>query len=92
MARHVRRDISRTSVRRKRRRPMSTGVVARRIAYRSTQRPHDRPEELTVNMPHGEVIDTGYAAAVVAVRTGMPLTEMIIVRISAPPSRKTADR
>ena len=92
MARHVRRDISRTSVRRKRRRLMSTGVVARRIAYRSTQRPRDRPEELTVNVPHGEVIDIGYAAAVVAVRTGMPLAEVTIVTISAPPSRKTGDR
>ena len=71
---------------------MGTGVVARRIAYRNTQRPRDRPEELTVNVPHGEVIDTGYAAAVVAVRTGMPLAEVTIVTISAPPSRKNGDR
>ncbi|MGB8201495.1 MAG: hypothetical protein WCF33_17695 [Pseudonocardiaceae bacterium] len=45
-----------------------------------------------MSVPHGEVIDIGYAAAVIAVRTGMPLTEVIIVRISAPPSRKAADR
>jgi hypothetical protein len=93
MARWVRPDAPRTSVRRKpRRRPTSTGLVARSIAYRSTQRPHDRPEELTVRVPCGEVVDAGYAAAVVAVRTGMPLAEVTIVTISAPPSGKIADR
>jgi hypothetical protein len=93
MARRVRPDIPRISARRKpRRRPKSTGLVARSIAYRSTQRPHDRPQEVAVHVSHGEVIDTGYAAAVVAVRTGIPLTEVTIVTISTPPSRKTADR
>jgi hypothetical protein len=93
MARYVRPDIPRTAARRKpRRRPKSAELVARSITYRSTQRPHDRPQELTVNAPHGEVIDTGYAAAVVAVRTGIPLTEITIVTISAESNRKTADR
>jgi hypothetical protein len=60
MARWVRPEIPRTSARRKpRRKPKSTELVARSIAYRSAQRPHDRPEELTVNVPYGEVIDTG---------------------------------
>jgi hypothetical protein len=93
MAKYARPEIARTSARRKpRRRPKSSELVARSITYRSTQRPHDQPQELTVNAPHGEVIDTGYAAAVVAVRTGIPLTEVVIITISAPPSRKTADR
>ena len=92
MTRYVRPDTLRTSPPRKRRIPKSTRLVTRSIAYRSTQRPHGRSEELTVNVPYREVIDTGYAAAVIAVWTGMPLTEVIIVRISAQPSRKTADR
>lgn len=59
--------------------------------YRSARRPHDRPQELTVSVPRGEVVDAGYAAAVVAVRTGMPLAEVAIVMISAP-SEKVGDR
>ncbi|MGB6162365.1 MAG: hypothetical protein WCF33_23340 [Pseudonocardiaceae bacterium] len=45
-----------------------------------------------MSVRRGEVVDAGYAAAVVAVRTGMPLTDVIIIAISAEPSRKTADR
>jgi hypothetical protein len=56
--------------------------VARRIVHTSTKRPHDRPRELTVDIPHGEVMDADYAAAMVAVRTGMPLAEVIIVTIA----------
>lgn len=93
MARWVRLEIPRTSARRKpRRKPKSTELIARSITYRSTQRPHDRPEELTVNVPYGEAIDTGYAAAVVAVRTGMSLAEVTIVTISTPSSGKSGDR
>jgi hypothetical protein len=58
------------------------GLVARSITYTSTQRPHDRPRELTVDIPHGEVMDTDYAAAIVAVRTGIPLAEVTIVTIA----------
>lgn len=57
--------------------------VAKTITYTSTQRPHDRPRELTVSMTPGEVMDTGYAAAMVAVRTGMPLAEVSILTIAA---------
>ncbi len=49
----------------------SRGLVARRITYTSTKRPHDRPRELIVDVPHGEVMDADYAAAMVTVRTGM---------------------
>jgi hypothetical protein len=58
-------------------------LVAKSITYTSTQRPHDRPRELTVNITPGEVMDTGYAAAIVAVRTGMPLAEVSILTIAA---------
>jgi hypothetical protein len=95
MARYVRPEMPRTTGRRKpRRRPKSTGLVARSITYRSAQRPRERPQELTVSVRPGEVIDAGYAAAVVAVRTGMPLAEVTIVTISAPPTptRKAGDR
>ena len=60
----------------------SRGLVARRIVYTSAQHPHDRPRELIVNVPCGEVMDAGYAAAMVAVRTGMPLVEVSIVTIA----------
>jgi hypothetical protein len=60
----------------------SRGLAARRIVYTSAQRPHDRPRELIVDVPCGEVLDADYAAAMVAVRTGMPLVEVSIVTIA----------
>ena len=58
------------------------GLVARRITYKSTRRPHDRHQELIVDVPHGEVMDADYAAAMVAVRTGVPLAEVTIVTMA----------
>jgi hypothetical protein len=58
------------------------GLVARRITYTSTKRPHDRHRELIVGIPPGEVMDADYAAAMVAVRTGMPLAEVTIITIT----------
>lgn len=58
------------------------GMVARSITYTSTKRPRDRPRELIVDIPPGEIIDTDYAAAIVAVRTGIPLAEVTIVTIT----------
>ncbi|MGH3929776.1 MAG: hypothetical protein ACRDTF_07345 [Pseudonocardiaceae bacterium] len=63
--------------RRKRRRML----VTKRIVYQSHKRPHERPKELTVNLPPGEMIDAGYATGMVAVRTGMPLENVRIVKI-----------
>ncbi len=57
------------------------GLIARRIVYTSTMRPHDRPRELVADIPRGEVMDADYAAAMVAVRTGIPLAEVTIVTI-----------
>ncbi len=58
-------------------------LVAKSITYTSTQCPHDRPRELTVSITPGEVMDTGYTAAMVAVRTGMPPAEVSILTIAA---------
>jgi hypothetical protein len=58
------------------------GLVARSITYTSTQRPRDRPRELIVDVPPGEVMDADYAAAMVAVWTGIPLAEVTIVAIA----------
>ncbi len=60
----------------------SRGLATRSIAYQSNKRPHDRPLELKVDVPRGEIIDASYAAAMVAVRTGMPLAEVNIVKIA----------
>ena len=57
-------------------------LVARSITYTSTKRPRDRPRELIVDVPPGEVMDADYAAAIVAVRTGIPLAEVTIVAIA----------
>ncbi len=60
----------------------SRGLTTRSIAYKSNKRPHDRARELKVDVPCGEIIDASYAAAMVAVRTGMPLAEVNIVKIA----------
>ncbi len=51
----------------------SRGLVTRRIVYQNHQHPHDRPQELKVDIRDGETIDADYAAAMVAVRTGISL-------------------
>ncbi len=60
----------------------SRGLVARSIVYKSDKRPHDRSQELKVDVPRGEIIDASYAAAMVAVRTSMPLEDVNIVKIT----------
>lgn len=57
------------------------GWVTRRIRYQDRQSPHHRPQELTVDIPPGEPLDTHYAAAVVAVRTSLPLKNVKIIKI-----------
>ncbi|MGH3930466.1 MAG: hypothetical protein ACRDTF_10875 [Pseudonocardiaceae bacterium] len=61
----------------------SRGLETRRIVYGNHQRPHDKPQELKVDVRRGEVIDDDCAAAMVAVRTTLPLTDVRIVRITA---------
>lgn len=60
----------------------SRGLVTKIIAYKSSKRPHDRPQELKVDVPRGEIIDPSYAAAMVAVRTSIPLEDVNIVKIA----------
>ena len=59
----------------------SRGLVTRRIVYRDRKHPHDRPRELKVDLPRGEVLDTDYAAAMVAAGTTTPLTDVLIIAI-----------
>lgn len=59
------------------------GLVTHRIVYASHQRPHDRHQELKVDLRRGTVIDLDYAAALVAVRTPLPLDEIRVIRIEA---------
>ncbi len=60
----------------------SRGLTTRSIAYKSNKRPHDWLLELTVDVPRGETVNASYAAAMVAVRTGMPLDDVSIVKIA----------
>ncbi|MGH3426638.1 MAG: hypothetical protein ACRDQZ_03545 [Mycobacteriales bacterium] len=57
------------------------GLVTRRIVYASHQGPHARHHELKVDVRRGTVIDMEYAAALVAVRTPLPLADITIVKI-----------
>lgn len=58
------------------------GLTTGTITYKSNKHPHDRCRELKVDVPHGETIDASYAAAMVTVRTGMPLAEVKIIKIT----------
>ena len=68
-----------------RRRPKSKearGLETRRIVYGDRRRPHDKPQELKVDVRRGEVIDDDYAAAMVAARTTLPLADVRIIKIT----------
>jgi hypothetical protein len=67
-------------------RKASTGLVTQRIVYRHRKRPHDRSRELKVDVSRGEVIDSDYAAAMVAVHTATPLVDVQIVAIVEEPA------
>lgn len=56
--------------------------VTKCIVYKNHKRPHDPPRELKVDVPHEEIIDEDYAAAMVSVRTIIPLEKMKIVKIT----------
>lgn len=58
------------------------GLVTRRIVYRTRAHPHNRPQEIKVDVRRGEVIDAGYAAAMVAVRTSIPLRHVTIIAVT----------
>lgn len=57
------------------------GLVTQRIVYTSRKYPHAQHQELKVDLRRGTIIDLDYAAALVAVRTPLPLEEVMIVRI-----------
>ena len=57
------------------------GLVTRSIVYENRKRPHERSQVLKVDVRRGTIIDMDYAAALVAVRTTLPLADVKIVRI-----------
>ena len=57
------------------------GLVTRTIIYRDRRRPHSHDQQLNVDIRSDEVIDLDYAAAMVAVRTALPLTDVHIIKI-----------
>ena len=59
----------------------SRGLVAKNLVYKSNKHPHDQFRELKVDVPQGEIIEPSYAAAMVAVRTSIPLEDVHIVKI-----------
>ncbi|MGH3940759.1 MAG: hypothetical protein ACRDTG_19405 [Pseudonocardiaceae bacterium] len=68
-------------MKRKRKRKESRGLETRQIVYGDRRRPHARHQELKVDVRRGEVIDDDYAAAMVAARTTLPLTDVFIVQV-----------
>lgn len=59
------------------------GLATRRIVYVNRKHSHARHRELTVDVRSAEIIDLDYAAALVAVRASLPLTDVKIIRIEA---------
>lgn len=62
----------------------SRGLVTRRIVYRNRQCPDARLQEVKIDVRRGESVDADYAAATVAVRTGIPLAYVLIIAIREP--------
>ena len=60
------------------------GLVTRTIVYRHRRHPAGKPQQITIDVRRDEQIDTGHAAAIVALRTGTPLTDVIIIHIREP--------
>ena len=58
------------------------GLVTRTIVYRDRTRPHSRDQQLKVDIRRGEVIDLDHAAAMIAVRTALPLANVRVIRIT----------
>jgi hypothetical protein len=70
----------------------SRGIVTRVIVYRDRRRPHDRPRQLKVDVSRGEVLDSNYAAAMVTLRTPLPLADVEIVKIGEEPDSSVVKR
>lgn len=60
----------------------SKGLITRRIVYSDRRSPHGKPRELKVDVSRRDVIDDDYAAAMVAVRTAIPLVDVQVIRIA----------
>lgn len=61
----------------------SRGFVTRTIKYRDSRSPtHVRPQEIKVDMRDGATLETEHAAAMVAVRVGIPLLNVRVLKIT----------
>ncbi|MGQ0774480.1 MAG: hypothetical protein ACT4NY_08700 [Pseudonocardiales bacterium] len=69
-------------MKRKQKSKQARGLEARLIVYGDRRRPHARHQELKVDVRRGEVIDSDYAAAMVAVHTTLALVDVFIVKVS----------
>ena len=56
-------------------------LVTKVIVYRDGRHSGSPPRELTVDVRRDETLDTDYAAAMVAVRAGLPLSEVRIIEV-----------
>ncbi|MGH3925476.1 MAG: hypothetical protein ACRDTT_21905 [Pseudonocardiaceae bacterium] len=58
------------------------GLITRKIRYRDRRNPPDsRPQDLKVDIRRGDHIDNDQAAAMVAARMGVPLTQVKIIEV-----------
>ena len=62
----------------------SRGIVTLTIRYRDRRNPPGRLQELKVDVRRGEHIDEDHAAAMVAARRGVPLTQVTIIKVTQP--------
>ena len=60
------------------------GLVTNVIQYRDRRYPHHPVQRLTVDVRRGDSIEDQQAAAMVAVRTGMPLAQVKIIKVTQP--------
>lgn len=64
------------------RKKKTQALVTKIITYRDGRHPASSPPlSLTVDVHRDEVLDADYLAAVVAVRTGTPLTQVRIIEV-----------
>lgn len=60
----------------------SRGIESKTIQYRDRRNPPGRPQALTVDLRRGEHLGPEHAAAMVAARVGVPLSDVVIVDIT----------
>lgn len=64
-----------------RRNKKNQGLVTKIVTYRVSGCSQHRMQEVRIDVRRGEIVDTDYAAAMVALRTGTALRDVRIVEI-----------